>query len=98
MNISRSQLDSIINLYKTCTMEAKNRDKEKTRQNYTDQLNISTSAMEFMEAVKLASRSDEVRAEKVEALRQKIQSGTYDIDGKLVAEKIIEEFRAGRLV
>lgn len=92
MNISRSQLDSYIRIYKEQSGKIrKDSEKEKPRGAGTDSISLSAEALELMNAVKSAGADQDVREEKIAALREKINSGTYNIDGELVAEKLLEE-------
>ncbi|MBI9016704.1 MAG: flagellar biosynthesis anti-sigma factor FlgM [Phycisphaerae bacterium] len=55
-----------------------------------DRVEISENAMYLARMQQMP----EVRQEKVEAVRQQIQAGTYDIDSKIdvVAERLSEEY------
>ncbi|KAB3526649.1 flagellar biosynthesis anti-sigma factor FlgM [Alkaliphilus serpentinus] len=55
-----------------------------------DQLELSGAAKEFQIAMKAYKDLPEVREEKVNELKEKIQQGRYNISGKEIAEKIIE--------
>ena len=54
--------------------------------------------LEFAKAVKLVSQVDDVRIDKINELKDRIKAGTYNIDGKLVADKIIGEYFADKLI
>lgn len=55
-----------------------------------DQLEISEKAKEFQVAMKAFKNLPEVRKEKVEDLKEKIQTNSYNVSGKEVADKLIE--------
>ncbi|HHX23593.1 MAG: flagellar biosynthesis anti-sigma factor FlgM [Tepidanaerobacteraceae bacterium] len=97
MNINPSQFDKIIKTYLRNPNE-KRRANEKVKQQYFDEVSISEEVRELAKAVKLASGGEEVKAEKVAKLKEQIGTGTYNIDGKLVAEKIIEEHFGDRFI
>ncbi|SNS49278.1 anti-sigma-28 factor, FlgM family [Anaerovirgula multivorans] len=55
-----------------------------------DQLDISGKAKEFQVAVKAFKNLPEVRKEKVEDLKEKIQTNSYNVSGKEITDKLIE--------
>lgn len=52
---------------------------------------ISEQARLFKAATEMARQNPEIRSEKVEALKQRIRSGTYQVDAAAVADKLLEE-------
>ena len=54
-----------------------------------DKVEVSRQARECQQAAEIAKASPEVRAEKVAALKEKIESGTYEVDSKELATKMI---------
>jgi len=97
MNISRIQLEGLMRIYQR---NSKITDKlnDKTPKTHADEVSLSDDAREIANAIKSASKIDDVRIEKIEELKARIKSGNYNIDGKLVAEKIIDEIFTDRLV
>ncbi len=92
MNISRSRLDGIIRLYNTTSKDVKTHTKDDVKNgHYEDSVILSSEAKLFKKAVEEAMQTDYMRTEKIEALKKKIEAGTYQVDARLVAEKIIEE-------
>ncbi len=91
MNISKSNLEGIINVYNKHTSNLEKQKKLTLHNNYTDKLSLSSDAKEISKAVKKVLDSPDVRKDKVKALKLQIKSGAYNIKGELVAEKIIEE-------
>jgi negative regulator of flagellin synthesis FlgM len=55
-----------------------------------DEAVLSQRAQEVLAARKALAAIPDVRAEKVAELRQKISSGTYEVDAEAVARKILE--------
>ena len=55
-----------------------------------DQVVLSQRAAEIQMAKEALARIPEVRAEKVAALKRRIQEGTYEIDPDAIANKIID--------
>ncbi|MCG1011205.1 flagellar biosynthesis anti-sigma factor FlgM [Tepidanaerobacter sp. GT38] len=97
MNISRAQLDGIMRAYLKSSEHSKAK-LDKKAPTYTDEVNLSAEVREIAHAIKLASQVEDIRTEKVEELKAKIKAGTYNIDGKLVADKIVEEIFADKLI
>lgn len=98
MNISKSQLDGVIRTYLKNPKQIKSKADIKSKEMQADELSISEDVQEFARLVKLASKADDIRIEKVKELKTMINAGTYNIDGKLVADKIIEEHFTEKLI
>lgn len=98
MNISRSQLDGIVRTYLKNSGHAKTKSGKKVPEGYTDEVSLSEDVYEFTKAMKLVSKVDDVRIDKVEEIKARINAGTYNIDGRFVADKIIEEYLTDKLV
>ena len=103
MNVSKSQIEVIMRTY------LKNADYIKEKKaaskqdkislgNCKDEVELSDDVKEFAETVKLALQTDYVRTEKVKELRDKINAGTYNIDGKLIADKILSEYFNDKMI
>jgi len=97
MNISRTQLDGIIRLYQNSAQRTEKSSKKSPKAR-ADELSLSEDVRELANAIKIASKADDVRIEKVEELKARIKAGTYSVDGKLVADKIIEEVFTDKLI
>jgi len=54
-----------------------------------DQVRISTRAKEFQRAYELIAQAPDIRADKVAQLQEAIQTGTYNVRGEQVANKLI---------
>lgn len=65
-------------------------DKHKSS-NKEDKLEVSDTAKDFIAAMEKYKKLPEVRREKVEELKEKVKSGTYYVDGKRIAEKMMEK-------
>ena len=57
----------------------------------TDEFKISTTASECQQAYQLASKVPAVRQEKIDAIKEGIRTGTYQVDAKEVSEKILSQ-------
>jgi len=71
---------------------------DKKAPTYTDEVNLSDDVREIAHAIKLASQVDDVRIEKIKELKAQIKAGTYNVDGELVADKIVEEIFTDKLI
>ncbi|MDH4153957.1 MAG: flagellar biosynthesis anti-sigma factor FlgM [Nitrospira sp.] len=56
-----------------------------------DEVRISAQAKELQRIRELASQPDPDRAERVERIRQSIDSGTYDVSGRKVGDAILKQ-------
>lgn len=54
-------------------------------------VDLSDASVEFSRAAKKMDEVPEDRAQKIEDLKVKVQSDTYDVDSIKIAEKIIED-------
>ncbi|GFK92694.1 hypothetical protein NNJEOMEG_00520 [Fundidesulfovibrio magnetotacticus] len=55
-----------------------------------DRVSVSGDAKLVAEAAKAAQESPDIRVERVEALRAQVQSGTYNLDSRRIAQKLVE--------
>lgn len=55
-----------------------------------DQIKISEKAIEFQYALQKIKAVEEIRMDKVENIKNQVQSGTYYVDGEKIAEKMLE--------
>ncbi|SES84187.1 anti-sigma-28 factor, FlgM family [Natronincola peptidivorans] len=55
-----------------------------------DKLEISQKAQEFQVALKAYKNLPEIRQEKVEILKEQVQTNSYNVSGKEVADQLIE--------
>lgn len=56
-----------------------------------DSVALSPQAKIMQEAIKVLETLPDVREEKVAQIRERIEEGTYQVDGKKIAEKMIKE-------
>ncbi len=65
-----------------------------------ERVNISSEASLLAEGLKVANEAPDVRTDRVAALKAQIKNGTYKVDAKAVADKMLEanaeEAKAGR--
>jgi len=55
-----------------------------------DRLEVSKQAKDFQIALDKFKALPDIREEKVERLKKEVQAGTYNIEGRRIAEKILE--------
>ena len=63
-----------------------------------DKVVLSPRAREIQEAKKLLDSMPEIREEKVAQIKKQIEAGTYVIDEKKVASKMVEELLLNELL
>lgn len=56
-----------------------------------DQVYISEQAKELQRIQALAHEPDQVRSERLDRIRQAIESGTYDVNGRKVGDALITQ-------
>ena len=56
-----------------------------------DTVSVSQDALLLTEARRTAQSTPDVRADKVESLRQQVAAGTYVVDSRRIAESLIRE-------
>jgi len=91
MKIYNNNIDKIIKAYNR--QETKNEVKETTRLRKKDQLVLSEHGKEFQVAMNALKEIPEIRADKVEAIKHQIQTGTYVVDAGKIAEKMYESIK-----
>lgn len=84
MKINNIQTGKINQYYKQ--MQKKQAEKKQSKDDSTQ---ISAKAKEIMTARAELKEMPQVREEKVAALKEKVQSGNYQVDSKAVAAKIL---------
>lgn len=57
-----------------------------------DSLALSDMAKDLQIAKKAVSNAPDIRKEKVDNIKKKIQSGTYNVSAKEVADKIVDRY------
>ncbi|MBF0343039.1 MAG: flagellar biosynthesis anti-sigma factor FlgM [Nitrospirae bacterium] len=57
----------------------------------SDKVNLSPRARDFEELKKAIDQLPEVREDKIKVLKESIENGTYSIDSKAIAAKMLQE-------
>ena len=87
MRINR--LNNIFQIYNKNTKTKKvTSDKRKDGK---DEIKLSEKAIEFQHALKKVREVEDIRVDKVEKIKTQVKSGTYYVDGKKIAEKMLED-------
>jgi|CZCA01.1.fsa_nt_gi negative regulator of flagellin synthesis FlgM len=86
LKISGSRGFDRINLYSQLAKKAERA--ERTGEVKPDEVEISDRGKEIHHAMQALSSVSDVRDDKVEAVRSRIESGTYEVSGKDVARKL----------
>lgn len=55
-----------------------------------DVISISEQGKDFQSALKAAREAPDIRADKVDDIKQRMQTDTYEVSGKDVADKVIK--------
>ncbi|HSQ88015.1 flagellar biosynthesis anti-sigma factor FlgM [Romboutsia sp.] len=85
MNISPVKFRNIENIYKANKMEVKNVDSKRK-----DTIEISELGKYLN---KVNANKEEVDINKINELKRKIENGTYKVDSKALAKKIIDSMK-----
>ncbi len=84
-----NNIQSLIKAYAD-TKPASTKKTESTAGVYAkDEVVLSSQAQNFRAVLQKAKTASEVRPEKVEAISQQISQGTYAVDSRLIAEKML---------
>jgi negative regulator of flagellin synthesis FlgM len=97
MKISNDQLSSVVNRYKTDPLEKKDdasRTKPKTAAQGGDRVDLTINSGDIEQLKQTMQGMSDVRSERVAALKQSIADGTYSVDSKKVAEKMLDNWKA----
>lgn len=90
---TRNPAGEIIHLYKTNSQPTANTDKQinGTASVPEEKVSLSAQARDVQNIKKAIEELPDVRQEKVDALKEQIHQGTYDVNGEKVAQKMIGE-------
>ena len=80
-------VNRINEIYKSQTMKV-----EPTKLAKKDEVQISTLAKDYQYAFKAAKEVPDIREKEVGSIKERLSSGTYNVDAKEVSEKIMSRF------
>lgn len=88
-NIDNNNINAskIANYYQ----QIKKREEKSDKKVQNDKMQISDKAKEMIKAKKELENQPEVRAEKVTSIKEKIAEGSYQVDSKKIAAKILKD-------
>lgn len=85
------RINKIDNVFQVYNKNSKvNKSKSDKISKDTDKIKISDKAIEFQFALQKIKDVEEIRMDKVEEIKNKIQTGSYYVEGKKIAEKMLE--------
>ena len=89
MKINSVQFNNIDNIYKSKKVES---EKSKTN-NKSDSIQISDFGkyLNKVNTEKINSNEENINMDKVNDIKRRIENGTYSVDSKVLAKKIIEK-------
>jgi len=97
MKIDNDQILSVVNRYKSDPGEKKDdssRAKANTAAPAGDRVELSINSSEIEQLKQTLEGISDVRSERVASLKKAIDDGTYSVDGKKVAEKMLDNWKA----
>ncbi len=86
------RIDKLANIYETYNKQTVTKYKATQKVDKKDEVALSGTAKDFQSVYKALSNIPDVRQDKVDALKEKIASGNYNVDAKEVAEKMLSSF------
>ncbi len=97
MKISSDQLISVVNRFKTEQVEKRDDTPQARVKNAPqggDRVELSIKSGDIEQLKQTMQGMSDVRAERVASLKKSIAEGTYSVDGKLVAQKMLDNWKA----
>ena len=97
MKIDNDQIMSILSRYKSDPVEKKeesSRSKTKNQPVAGDRVELSVNSSEIDQLKQTMQGISDVRSDRVASLRKSIDEGTYSVDGRKVAEKMLDNWIA----
>lgn len=95
-NNNNINIDNIIQAYRKQEVNKGHSTTNKVSKN--DELSLSSTARDYQFALNAIKNVPDIRQEKVDAIKEKIRTGTYVIDAGKIAEKILENVNFDRKV
>ena len=86
------RIDAINRIYSTYSAQATTGSKGVEKVKGKDEVDLSNVAKDFASIKRMLSDVPEVREDKVQDIKQKMEDGTYDVSSKDVASKILSQF------
>ena len=96
MKIDSEQIMSVVNRYKSDPVEKRDdssRNRSKAAAPGGDRVELSTNSGEIEHLKQTMQGLSDVRADRVASLKKEIDDGTYSVDGRKVAEKMLDNWK-----
>lgn len=97
MIISGKQVQDTLKLYTDQSAKAKSSGRLQSSGSKQDEVVLSTKAQEFGQLLQKLKTMPEVREERITELSASVNSGSYHVDAKEIADKVIGRTIADRL-
>ena len=81
------QQSKTVSSKEACLDSNRSEDKENV---FVDKVTLSKQALEIQHALRGLQKLADARQEKIESIRKNLESGTYDVTGKQVVDKLLE--------
>ncbi len=91
----KSSMQKLVDPY-TQQVQKQNQDRSAAQQQAAqaqstgDRVSVSPQARLFTEAYTAATNAPEIRQNKIAALKEQVASGTYQVDSRQIAEKLLQ--------
>lgn len=82
-----NKTDNIMKVYNNMSSNKVNANKNKLEK---DNVNLSERAKDYQFAMEKIKEVPDIRIDKVKDLKEKVQSGNYNVEGKKIVEKMFE--------
>jgi len=93
----KMRIEDRMRIFQIYTQTANTSKVEKKKERiFTDKIEISSEARDFQAILNAIKLTPDVREEKVNEIKKKIDSGIYNISGRDVVEKLIREYKASK--
>ena len=86
------RIDKINNIYETYKKQSVAKAQSVAKTGKKDEVALSEAAKDFQSVFKLLSATPDIREDKVNSVKERINSGTYNVKTEEVAEKILSSF------
>ena len=86
----RAQMDRADASARSATQDAARSQSQPTAQALGDRVSVSSAALLRTEAYKAAANAPDTRQNKVNEIKERLDSGTYQVDSRDVAKKLLQ--------
>lgn len=85
------RIDAMSRIYDSYNVQGNLSSKKTEQPKSKDEVTFSSEAKDFAALTKLLSQVPDVRADRVEDIKNQISSGTYSVQAEEIAEKIVSQ-------